>query len=88
MWSERGLCVSPNGNLVSYAGYTEGTNTRRRAQWSELPLQSLPSRPSEVIEIDVSADAYLSRQVFRGTPTGVIRGAAESAAMAVLRRQR
>jgi hypothetical protein len=89
MWSERGLCVSPNRNLVTYAGYTEGTNSRRRAQWSEFPVEALPSEPlSEAIEIDLKADAYLGSQVFRGTPTGVIRGAAESAAMAVLRRRR
>ena len=89
MWSGHGLCVSPNRNLVTYAGYTEGTNTRRRAQWSEFPLEALPSEPLSVaIEIDPMADAYLGSQVFRGTPAGVIKGAAESLAMEVLRRRR
>jgi hypothetical protein len=88
IWSERGLCVSPNRNLITYAGYDEGTHTRRRARWNEFAVEPLPDTPlADEIGIDPLADAYLGRQVFRGTPAGVLVGAAESLAMEVLRRR-
>lgn len=88
IWSARGLCVSPNRNLITYAGYTEGTHTRRSARWSEFPLEPLPhARLDHEIGLDPLADAYLGRQVFRGTAAGVLVGAAESLAMEVLRRR-
>ncbi len=90
MWSRGALTLSPNHNLVSYAGYDEGTNSILRAPWKELPLFS--GDPTVLLDPAVShdqtADDWVNRTVFGGTAVGIAKGVAISAALEVRRRQR
>ena len=90
MWSRGALCLSPNHSLVTYAGYDEGTNSILKAPWSELPLfeGDRSSLLDTNVSRDVDADAWVSRTVFAGTPYGVTRGVAISAALAARKRIR
>lgn len=88
MWSQNAYCISPNRNLTTYAGYADGTHTRRRARWQELPVEPVPDGPLDgSIALDLIADRYLGRNVFRGTVPGVVLGVPESVALEVLRRR-
>lgn len=85
VWSQGGLVLSPNANLVTYTGYTDGTHTVTAAPWSELPLYEGPigvlteGEPS----VDPRAEEWTSRVVFRGTLFGVTRGVAVTFALAL-----
>ena len=89
IWANGATCVSPNENLITYTGYTDGTHTRRKARWSEQPIGT-PSIDdlSHNIVIDPLAERYVLERVFRGTPAGVAVGAVESLALGLLRYQR
>lgn len=90
MWSHGGLTVSPNVSLVQYIGHDEGTHTVTTAAWTELPLYTGPRERLLVADAvrDEAADAWLTRTAFRGTPAGVIRGVAVTAALALRKRRR
>ncbi len=89
MWSQNGYCLSPNKNLVTYHGYTSGTNTRRRARWKELPIEPLDLGLIDVEpQFDPLADRYINRQVFRATSIGLGLGPAEAVALEILARRR
>lgn len=86
IWSQRGLVVSPNVNLVTYVGYEGGTHTATRASWNEQPLYDGPRSAlfdDAPIVIDPRAEAWTNRVVFRGTPIGVARGVAISIVLAL-----
>lgn len=90
MWSRGSLCLSPNHSLVNYGGYDEGTNAIFKPPWKELPLfdgDASILRNTDV-ERDLGADAWVDRTVFAGTPYGVTRGVAITAALAVRKRLR
>ena len=76
MWSRGDLILSPNHNLVTYAGYDEGTNSVLKAPWDELPLYegSLADLDDAEIEFDPKAETWTSRVVFGGTLVGVTKG--------------
>lgn len=87
IWSKSGYCLSPNRNLITYRGYRGGTHTRRRARWTEFPIEPLEiDNLGEPIEFDPKADSYLHRRVFRATPLGVGLGPIESLALRALKR--
>ena len=83
MWSRGSFVLSPNQNLVTYAGYDEGTNSLMKAPWSELDLFegsqdiSISGEP----KFDSIADKWVGKTVFSETPFGVCRGVAISAAL-------
>lgn len=82
MWEHDGYCLSPNKNLVTYGGYTDGTHTLRRARWEELPVESLSSPLSTSRPLfDRHADDYLHRVVFGATPIGIASTPAERVAL-------
>lgn len=83
MWSRGSFVLSPNQNLVTYAGYDEGTNSFMKAPWSELDLfeGSLDVSTSGVPKFDAVADKWVGKTVFSETPFGVCRGVAISAAL-------
>ena len=90
MWSKGALTLSPNRNLVTYAGFDEGTNSRMKAPWTELELYSgtdIEMLTTDV-ERDLRADAWLSANVFGGSAAGVVRGAAISAVLELRKAQR
>lgn len=90
MWSKGALTLSPNRNLVTYAGFDEGTNSRMKAPWTEIELYS--GSDKEILDTDVDrdlkADAWLSAKVFGGSATGVVKGAAISAVLEIRKAQR
>lgn len=85
MWSRRSLTLSPNVNLVTYAGRDEGTHTTMNLPWKELPLFDGPR--DAILDVtarrDVAADDWVNRTVFGGTPVGVLRGMAISGALTI-----
>ncbi|HMM82457.1 MAG TPA: hypothetical protein PJ998_04700 [Terrimesophilobacter sp.] len=84
MWSQRSLTLSPNVNLVTYAGRDEGTHTTMKSPWDELPL--FEGKRGVILDptahLDEAADDWVNRTVFGGTASGVTKGAAISAALA------
>ena len=90
MWSRNAYVLSPNQNLVTYAGYDEGTNSLMKAPWSELDLFEGPI--SNVLEtnpvLDESADKWVGEKVFAETPFGVARGLAITAALELRKQNR
>ena len=90
MWSTGASILSPNHNLVTYAGYDEGTNSVLKAPWDELPLYdgSLEDLVSGEVDFDPKAEAWTNRRVFGGTAYGVARGVAVSAALEVRKARR
>ena len=90
MWSKGALTLSPNRNLVTYAGFDEGTNSRMKAAWTELSLYSGPDNAilNTDVERDIKADAWLSVNVFGGSATGLVKGAAISAVLELRKVQR
>ena len=90
MWSRNSYVLSPNQNLVTYAGYDEGTNSLMKAPWSELDLFEGPV--GTVLEtdpvLDESADKWVGEKVFAETPFGVARGLAITAALELRKQNR
>jgi hypothetical protein len=76
MWSKDALVLSPNHNLVTYAGYDEGTNSVLKAPWTELRLfdGELAELDDAEIVVDPKAEAWVNRVVFGGTLVGVVKG--------------
>ncbi len=88
IWEHDGYCLSPNRNLITYRGYSGGTHTRRRARWTEFPIESLDAANlADHAAFDAAADLYLHRQVFRATPVGIGLGPAEAGALELLKRR-
>ena len=86
MWEHQLLMVSPNRNISTYEGNLCGTHTRRKPKWSELKIGQLPQRNSqEVLSLDRGADRWLSKNVFRAKPIGVLEGVAISTVLGVKR---
>jgi hypothetical protein len=90
MWSRDAYVLSPNANLVTYAGYDAGTHTVMNAPWSELELfdGELSELTDGDLELDEKADEWVGRTVFAETAYGVSRGVAISAALAARKRYR
>lgn len=90
LWREQLLCVSPNVNLASYAGFDSGTHSRRRARWTDLPIEQmgeLEEGPTQLMR-DSQADRWIGDTVFRETVLGVVDGVFTSTALEVLRLQK
>lgn len=90
MWSRDAYVLSPNQNLVTYAGYDEGTNSLMTAPWSELDLfeGSLETCFEGSLALDKKADNWVGEKVFAETPFGVARGVAITAALEIRKRNR
>ena len=93
IWSRGAVTVVPTENLAESVGHGDGTHTFMSASWVELPIYDGPLEAILVPAgpIDAKGEAWNSRVVFAGTPLGVIRGVAISAALAArgsLRRRR
>lgn len=83
MWSREALVVSPDVNLATYIGLDDGTHTLMTPRWRDLPLYTGPLEPllEPASEPVPDAERWISRVVFAGTPWGVVRGIAISAAL-------
>jgi len=87
MWANDLKMIAPTNNLVRYDGHVEGTHTRRRARWTELPLMPFQYDSNFTLAEDSIADNWLGNQVFRENLVGVIEGIAASCAMEVIKRR-
>lgn len=90
MWSRDAFVLSPNSNLVTYAGYDAGTHTVMNAPWSELELfeGDLKALTEGEPTYDAIGDEWVGRTVFAETAFGVSRGVAISAALAARKKYR
>jgi len=84
--------VSPNQNLVTYTGQVQGTHTRRKTPWSELPIQPLAADSSStsltIIEPDHKADKWLATNIFRESAFGLAEGITVSIVLETIKRLR
>ena len=76
MWEHEWLMVSPNRNIATYEGWKDGTHTRRRSSWFELPTEIIDGLTSlhDVQHQDRTADEWLARSIFKETIMGVTVG--------------
>lgn len=83
MWSRDALMISPNSNLVTYDGYTDGTHTFLKPGWKELPLfdGNWENISSGELSQDVIADKWAAKHVYAETLYGLTRGVAISAVL-------
>ncbi len=90
MWAHDRFVLSPNANLVTYAGYDEGTHTVMKAPWDELPLfdGARDELTSGEPQFDERCDAWLAKTVFAESAYGVARGVAITAVLEARKRQR
>jgi hypothetical protein len=87
MWKNSLLSVSPNRSISSYQGQEGGTHTRSSPRWDEQPIQSVLKLNSETNpKIDLSAEAWIEENVFRGTSFGSVRRVFESAILNILKK--
>jgi len=92
MWSHKLLMVSPNQNLVTYTGQVQGTHTRRKTPWNELPIQPLTtdstSTSPTITKPDPEADKWLAKNIFKESPFGLAAGLTASIALEIIKRLR
>jgi hypothetical protein len=67
LWSSGMFCISPNVNLVTYKGFDEGSHTRFRAPWTELPLGKIDLSKDFQPSFNFQGDAWLSKRIFGGS---------------------
>lgn len=74
IWENKGMCISPNVNLMTYVGQVNGTHTRGRSSRIEIPVESIEPVIMEYRKpiLDTLADAYISREDFKATSLGVV----------------
>jgi hypothetical protein len=89
-WQNDGLAVVPNVNLVEYRGIQDGTHTRRKRRWDELPIGSidLPNLESCVSNetVDLRADLFFHARVQRASWANILLGPLEEVALRLQRR--
>jgi len=73
LWDNKFVCISPNVNLVSYIGQSEGTHTKRKPRANELPISAYDElRITSNLEIDVKADKWIGKKIFHENIIGFI----------------
>jgi hypothetical protein len=91
MWKNNLTIIAPNANLVHYDGHDDGTHTRRKARWTELPVTgdfvSSPDQAFDFQNSDELADRWIGQNVFRENALGIVEGLAASVAMELLKRR-
>jgi hypothetical protein len=82
MWSNNQYVISPNVNLVNYAGFDSGSHSLTAAPWSELPIETIDIESlsgKTHVNIDASAEAWTKSKIFKENLIGLILGSATSA---------
>jgi hypothetical protein len=67
LWMNDMHCISPNVNLVTYKGRDEGSHTRFRAPWVEVPIGAIDLSKDFQPQFNRQGDAWLSRRIFGGS---------------------
>ena len=73
IWENKGICVSPNVNLTTYIGQTDGTHTRRKSKILEIdisPIMDMDFLNSQTI--DTRSDSWISKNVFHANSLGAL----------------
>jgi hypothetical protein len=91
MWRNNLSIIAPSANLVRYDGHEDGTHTRRKARWTDLPItKQWLNDQHEALDSpihDEKADRWIAKQVFRENTLGILEGLAASVAMELLNRR-
>jgi hypothetical protein len=90
VWSQDAFMLSPNANLVTYDGYTDGTHTFLKPGWTEL--ERFDGDYTTLFEanpkLDFAADKWAARHVYSETACGVSRGVIISAVLEIRKNYR
>ncbi len=82
MWEHEWLMVSPNRNIATYEGNHDGTHTRSKPIWIEAPIEPIREfaclQKFKELDKDISADKWLSNNVYFESNSGLARGSAIS----------
>lgn len=90
MWSRGSFMISPNANLVTYDGYSDGTHTYLKPGWSELPRfdGAWEDLAQGILALDVEADKWAAKHVYSETLYGLTRGVPISLVLELRKRYR
>jgi hypothetical protein len=89
LWEHNLVSVISNRNLAKYCGFEGGTHTTIRRRDSQLPIgEAFALPPTELSEIDRSADKWESRYRFNETRSGLLTSVLASSVLEVRRRWR
>ena len=79
LWKNDLMSLSPNRNLCRYTGHKNGTHTFLPKSYSELAVSGISelSIPA-VLDLDITADNWISQKDFRASPFGLVRRYMES----------
>jgi hypothetical protein len=89
MWENHLLVVSPNRNVAHYEGWSNGTHTRVKHKMREPLISAIPVIADNIEQelMDLSAERYLQKFSFGETFLGVIKAAAATTALSILKHQ-
>lgn len=74
LWENGMQVISPNVNLVTYAGADEGSHTLTKIPWKELPIETMNLSNNDFsIGNKIVPDSWLSRHVFKETFIGIVK---------------
>ena len=82
LWSHDQYVISPNINLVNYAGFDSGSHTLTAAPWSEIPIGTLDFESLQSYKdmaLDELAEKWVKTSVFKENLNGLLLGSAISA---------
>lgn len=89
-WHYDGQSVVPNVNLVQYHGMQDGTHTRRKRRWKELPVGPINLGTLEECAlsdaVDARADRFFHARVQRASWANILLGPVEECALRARRR--
>jgi hypothetical protein len=92
MWSKNFKTVGPNVNISLYSGWNDGTHTRSRPTWSEIPISNLKwddlLNEENQLSPDQTADKWLSENVYGETIKGLTKGILASVALQLIQMNR
>jgi hypothetical protein len=90
LWTQGLLCISPNRNLSTYHGWTNGTHTFRKSRFYEPELGDVANLENRVDNLnpDLKADKYLKRKIFKITFFGILLKVSETMVLLIFRKRR
>lgn len=82
MWEQNWKMVSPNRNISSYHGHSDGTHTRTRARFNEIGIEPVKFDQNYPAN-DPVADRFIAKSVMGETCWKLIRGIAISGVLQI-----
>ena len=88
IWEQKWMSVTPNRNLVQYNGFDDGTHTRIKRKNTQPPLESLAFQDKfETLIYSEPSDKWISQNVHKDKPLGLIETAAASLALGLIKKR-